>query len=149
MLEISQDEYVISACSITNEKCNGGCNNCNTATSREIKDKEEENKQYIINMPYHLSGNDFLSNSRGTVGKAELGDLKFLKKALKMPTELIERKYVSREFMETHYPEWIKTTELLGITEQPEKMIYAKNCCMILVFNDCLYTVAPVLVEDT
>lgn len=149
MSEISYKEYVISACSITNEECEGGCDNCDTAKSRLIKDEEEENPQYIIDKCYSLSGRDFLSNSRYTVGKAELSDLEFLKKALKMPAELIEKKYLSKEFMEDHYPEWIKTTRILGITEQPEKMIYAKDFCMILVFSDCLYMVAPKLTEES
>lgn len=149
MSEISYEEYVISACSITNEECEGGCNNCDTAKSRLIKDEEEECLRYIIDNHYTFSGKDFLSNSRYTVGKAELSDLEFLKKAFKMPSELIERKYVSSKFMEDHYSEWVRTAEILNITEQPEKMIYAKDFCMILVFSDCLYMVAPKLTEES
>lgn len=147
MSEIDREEYVVTKCSITDEECYGGCNNCQTAISQCNKDEEDEKSGYTIEVPKSYSGVNYLSNHYCTVGKAELPDLESIKKILKMPQELIEKKYVSNEFMETHYPEWIKTTKILGITEQPEKMIYARNYPMILIMSDCLYMVAPRLFD--
>ncbi len=146
MSEIDRDEYVVTKCSITDEECYGGCNNCQTAISQCNRDEEEEKTEYIIDLPKTMSGIVYLSNHYYTVGKVELSDLEGMKKVLKMPQELIEKKYVSNEFMENHYPEWIRTTEILGITEQPEKVIYARNYPMILIMSDCLYMVAPRLI---
>lgn len=147
MSEISQNEYVVSKYSITDYECDGGCTDCDRAENMKQDEKAEEDSVYIIDLPKTLYGVNYLSNHNYTVGKAELSDLEGMKKVLKMPQELIEKKYVSNEFMENHYPEWIRTTEILGITEQPEKVIYARNYPMILIMSDCLYMVAPRLFD--
>lgn len=148
MPEIDRDHYVVSKCSITDEECYGGCNVCQTAISQLNRDEEYEESYYIIDKINTILGQSYMSNRNLTVGKAELSDLEIMKKILKMPQKLIEKKYVSNEFMENHYPEWIKTTKILGITEQPEKMIYTKNYPMILIMSDYLYIVAPRLVDE-
>ncbi len=143
MSEISENEYVISKCSITDNECNGGCASCDTAKDLKEDEKAEEDSRYIIDLPRVCLNSNYLSNHNYTVGRAELSNLEDIKKWLKMPPELIEKKCVSKEFMEDHYPEWIKTVEVCGITEQPEKLIYARNYPMILIMSDCLYMVAP------
>ncbi len=147
MSEIDREEYVVSKCSINDDECYGGCTTCQTAISQCNRDEEDKEAGYVIDVPKSLSGVNYLSNCYCTVGKAELSDLEGMKKVLKMPQELIEKKYVSNEFVENHYPEWIKTIKILGITEQPEKVIYARNYPMILIFSDCLYMVAPRLFD--
>ncbi len=143
MLEIDEKEYVIQTCSITDCECSGGCDNCETALSQQEEEVKDEMSAYTIDLVSISGYPSFISNRKNTVGRAELSDLNNVKKFLRMPWELIEKKYISNVFMEEHYPEWVKTTKILGITEQPEKMIYAVNHPMILIFSDCLYMVAP------
>ena len=138
------NEFVVKVCSITEEKCNGGCNTCRIAKKERDKNVEEAKDRYRFNGKTAEGG--YPCNDNYTVIRIKPGVWEDVRKAFGygmvrsfLPNELILN-MPDYYFM---YPEWIPTMVALDMKE-PDMYIYEEGKPLIACYKDFIYMIMPI-----
>jgi len=147
----ADDDYVISACSLSKEtkECGGGCSQCDDAKNQKIKEEEENKKGYQFeDITVNIGEKKFSSNNKQTVAKIPLEEIEYVKLHLRIPiAKKITHEFYTMSILDETYPEWEVTKELHGLAD-PNYYLFEPNCAIIVVYDDIAYAVAPRLEQD-
>ena len=145
--EDMDDEFVIKACSITKNKCKGGCDTCRIADKERKKNIEDAKDKYRFNGKTAAGG--YSSNDLYTVLKIKPENLEDIKKVFGyrmtksfFPNELMLN-VKDYYFM---YPEWMTTMKVLDMKE-PKTYLYEENKPLIACYEDFFYVTMPIFMK--